>query len=107
MRVSLLLATIVFLSGFTCRSEESPPPAPSVPVERKAEATPDIIKIAVWFVRFEGIDAELTVGTGRVVNQDREAYYVGFQRKALRPHRVQEVVVKVYKKNGLAEWEEY
>ena len=53
------------------------------------------------------IGEELTVGSGRVLSQDREAYYVGFQRKAPRPHRGREVVVKVYKKNGLAEWEEY
>jgi hypothetical protein len=106
MRVRLPLIVCILLCGFSCRTDEQAPPGPA-PVERKAEATPDIIKIAVWFVRFEGIDAELTVGSGRVVSQDRDAYYVGFQRKILRPHRVREVLIKVYKKNGLAEWEEY
>ncbi|MBN2353644.1 MAG: hypothetical protein JXD23_13815 [Spirochaetales bacterium] len=106
MRILTAICLIIALGVFSCRSDKPavPPPAP---VEHQAEPAPDVIRIAVWFVQFEGIGEELTVGSGRVVSQDREAYYVGFQRKATRPHRVREVVVKVYKRNGLAEWEEY
>jgi hypothetical protein len=104
MKKRTLLCLAVILSALSCRTEQPAPPAPVVP---KAEETPDVIKIAIWFVQFEGIEAELAVGSGRVVSQDKEAYYVGFKRKVPRPHRSVEVVVKVYKKNGWAEWEEY
>ncbi len=108
MRMLMTICLAATLGALSCRSDKPALPAPTqAPVERKASQTPDVIRIAAWFVQFEGIDSELTAGSGRVLSQDREAYYVGFQRKAPRPHHGREVVVKVYKKNGLAEWEEY
>jgi hypothetical protein len=107
----ILFCFIIAVCLIACQSDKSAPaqsPAPAVPaVQKKAEAMPDIIRIALWFIRFEGVTSELTQESGRVINQDKDAYYVGFMRKIVRPQRCREVVVKVYKKNGLAEWEDF
>jgi hypothetical protein len=87
---------------YSCVTEK---PAPPVPVMKPREETPDVVKIAVRFVESEGLADVLFLESAFVEHQDDSAYYIGFARR--NGGKTGVAVVKVFKRDGWAEWEEY
>jgi hypothetical protein len=99
----------LFACIFACTTEKPPEPQPSpVPAVTEAppEEKPDVIKIAIRFVEWEGRADALVVEDAYIKSQNFLFYIVGFPRKQ-GESRPGEALVKVHKMDGFAEWEEY
>jgi hypothetical protein len=106
-------ACFAFVLGFFwhCAAEKTAVqpalPPPPVEGEKVEDSIPDVIKIAIRFVQYEGRAELLLLDKAYVKSQDHIVYLIGFPRKRLQTHGGREALVRVYKINGRAEWEEY
>jgi len=101
---NLYFILIILLPFFlaNCRSQEPIIPKLYHPEVAFApeDPTPDVIKLAIYFIEREGMRRLLLVEKAQILSQDFEAYYVIFPRKDISDS----LIVKVYKRNGWTEW---
>lgn len=107
--ISLIAFIMLISSVLGCESGEPV----AIPLTKPEAAVapqnplPDVIRLAIYFVQREGMDEMVAIERARVLTQDREAYYISFPKKENGRKDLSDFVVKVYKRNGYAEWSFY